>query len=313
MANWWDVVTDKYVRGVANRYVLDNGMEAFNIFPAIPTNEKSGLIAKYTKDAWFRIGDVNKYKRIGATESYGDDYDVSSQSYYVEDYSFHKDISKDDRNEYDDPYQPVADAVTFVMNRIKRVILSEFVSTYMAKSVWSGKTDQNLSSAKWNAKSSGTSDADPIDVVAGWKDDIAKSTGFWPNKMIVSPDVHTALRNNTKVRDVMKNTSDKIVTDALIAKVFELDSYHVLRTINSQADNFMKSGALILVYTPSNPTKMEPSAGYHVVYRGAGPGNVFTKRIPMPALNDALRIEATMKIDPLVIASDLGMYAYNVV
>ena len=110
MANWWDQVQDKYVRNVANRYVVDYGIEAFDIFPSVPSREISGYIAKYNKDDWLRIGSTSQYKRMGAVESYGDDYDVSKQAFYLEEFAFHKDISKDDREIYDNPYEPVADA-----------------------------------------------------------------------------------------------------------------------------------------------------------------------------------------------------------
>lgn len=313
MANWWDVVTDKFVRNVANRYMVDYGIEAFSVFPKLDTKETSGYIAKYNKDDWLRIGDTKNYKRMGAVESYGDDYDVDKQSYFLEEFAFHKDISKDDRNEYDNPYDPVNDATDFVMTRIRRVLLKNMVDTFFAASVWSGKSDQNLTSSKWSSKTSGTSNYDPVDTVSGWRDDIASTTGYWPNRMLVTPDVHTALKNNTFVTTRMKTTSDKVVTEDLLSKLFELNDYKVLRSINSAGSNFMKSGAVLLVYTPDRPSKFKPSAGYHLTYRGRDSENVMTKRLPMPALNDALRIEAALKVDPVVLATDLGMYAYNVV
>ena len=311
MAHWYDQVKDKFVRNVANMYLQENEFDAFRLFPKVNSSQLSGYIAKYTKSDWLKIGTVNDYKRTGSTESVGDTYAVGQQGYTLEEYAFHYDISKDDRKEYDNPFDPVKDAVEFVMQRLRRVLLQNVVDTVLTTGVWG--TDHDESGSEWDAKTSNVSDTDPVDKVMAWREEIEKVTGFSPNQMIVAADVFRALKTNTHIRDLMKTTSDKVVTAGLIAKLFELDKLWVANAVNSDGDDYMVSGSALLYYAPKRPSKFKPSAAYHVTYRGKGGNNILTDRIPMRHLNDSLRIEAAVKTDLVVLATDLGVYAYNLV
>lgn len=308
---WYDQIKPKFVANVANMYLTENGFNIFNVFPKVNSRQISGYIAKYTKADWMRIGTVNDYKRQGSVESTGDDYTLGSQAYTLDDYAFHKDISKDDRNEYDNPFDPVNDAVAFVMNRLNRILLYNIVSEVLATSVWGTSTD--MTSYTWDAKTSGVSDYDPVDYVLDWKSTVESTTGFSPNRMIIAADVYNAIKTNTWVTDKMTVTSDKVVTRQVLAKLFELDSIEIMNAVNSDADDYMWSGALLLYYAPAVASKFTPSAAYNVTYKTAAGMHILTDRIPMPWLNHSLRIEASVKTKPLVMATDLGYYAYNLV
>ena len=309
MAHWYDQIRPKFVSNVANKYLLDNEFDAFQLFPKVNSRQLSGYIAKYSKEDWIRIGNVNDYKRVGATESVGDGYEVDKQLYTLEEYAFHYDITKDDANEYDNPFDPVNDAVDFVMQRLRRVLLQNVVSSVFTSGVWG--TDHNESGNEWDAKTSGVSDVDPVDKVMLWKEEIEKVTGISPNRAVIAADVYRALKGNTHVMNRMKTTNDKVITSGLIAKLFELDKVYVANAINSAGTDYMVSGSFLLYYAPNRPSKFKPSAAYHVTYKGRGGNNIGTKRIPMPHLNDALRIEAAVKTQLIVLATDLAVYAYN--
>lgn len=309
MPQWYDVIKEQFVRNVANKYVQEVGIPAFNVFPKINTSRFSGYIAKYDKEDWYYIGTVTDYMRQGSTESRGDDYEVSSQAYQLIEYAFHKDVSEDDRNEYDNPYDPVQDAVEFVVNRLRRILTSELNSEYLTSSVWG--TDKDGSGADFTQWSE--SDSTPVANVLSWKEEVMKTTGFSPNKAIITPDVYRTLKTNDDITGKMKTTNDKVVSKDLMARLFELDRIEILDTINSGATGFMASKKFLLIYTPDRPTKFKPSAGYYMTYKGSDGNNVGTQRISMPWRNNALRIEAKIKADPVLLASDLGLYAYNVI
>lgn len=312
MAAWYDQVKDTFVRNVANMYLQKVGLEAFSIFPSISVNRLTGYIAKYTKSDWLEIGTINDYKRIGAVESVGDDYAVGEQAYTVEDYAFHKDVTKNDRNDYDNPYEPVRDATEWVVNRIRRVILKNIADTCFASSYWG--TDKDGSGGDFTQWDDGSET--PVDDVLTWQEIVEKNTGFKPNRIIMSADVYRALKVSSDITDKMKNTSDKVVSVDLLAKLFEVDTVNVLRDVNSGGGSYMIGGKLILCYTPARPSKFTPSAGYHMLYKHGDikdKKTVKTERIPMKHLNDALRIEASITTCFVQVASDLGLYAYNVV
>jgi hypothetical protein len=308
MPYWGDVIKEQFVRDVANKYVQESGIPAFRVFPQINTARFSGYIAKYDKEDWYYIGTVTDYMRQGSVESRGDDYAVSSQAYTLIEYAFHKDVSSDDVAEYDNPYDPVRDAVQFVVNRLSRILTSELNSEYLTSGVWGTDKQGSSDFTQWSDSSS-----TPVSDVLGWKEDVLKTTGFSPNRAITTPDVYRTLKTNTDITGKMKTTDDKVVTMNLMARLFELDQITVLDTINSGATGFMSSKKFLLIYTPDNPSKFKPSAGYFLTYKGQDGTNIGTQRIDMPWLNNSLRIEAKIKADPVLLASDLGLYAYDVI
>jgi len=311
MAQWFDQVTDKYVSNVANKYVNSVGLQVFDIFPEVPTTQKSGLIAKYTKEDWTYIGTVGDYLRQGSTESKGDDYEVGSQGYQVQDYAFHKDISQDDAAEYDNPFDPVKDSAEFVINRLNRIMLQILVNEFMAASIWSadkqGAVTPNFT--KW---SDGGTASTPVANILSWKEEIQKTTGYEPNRLIMTADVYRYLKTNTDITGKMKTSDDKVVGKNLLARLFEVDTINIIGDVNSTSTDYLLTKKLLLCYTPERATKFAPSAGYTMTLRRAG-DRVSTQRIPMAWRNNSLRIEGSFSIDPIMLASDLGIYAYDVV
>lgn len=309
---WYDVITDTYVKNAVIGYMQEVPLEVFDIFPKINVKKMEGLIPKYKKADWFKIGTVNDYKRTGATESVGDDFASDKTSYALEQYSFHKDVTKNDREQMESPYEAVTDASKFVVNRIRRVALKSLVDTFLTTGVWG---NNEASPTKWDALTSGVSDADPVDQVLGWKQAIEKTTGFDPNKMIVTPDCYKALRLNTKVRDFLGANKDQIVTKQMLAQLFDLEKFIVLNAVNEDVDGYMASGKALLCYTPGQQkaSKFEPSAGYIFSYNYGGGMNAQPHRIPMPQQNQSLRIEIDMYMDAVVPAADCGYFISNLV
>ncbi len=310
MPAWFDAINPVFVETVANRYVVENPLGVFDIFPKVPTKKLTGYIAKYDKAAWFKIGEVDDYKRVGATESIGDDYTIDKQAYTVEEYSFHKDITEDDANEFDLPYQPIRDAVAFVVNRINRVMLQNLVDSYFGLTIWG--TDHDYAGHQFDDVTSKVSDYDPVAQILTEKMAIQKVTGMTPNRMVVMPDTNKALKLNTYITNRLKVTETKIVTNDLLATLFEVDTYKEFNAINSGATDYIQTGTFWLGYTPDSPSVMLPSAGYQMTYT-KGPNIVETRRIPMPMLNNALRIEAIIRACPVALATDLAVYGYGCV
>ena len=306
--NWYDRVTAEFVQNVANIYLQESGIPAFSIFPEVSSRKLTGKIAKYDKEDWFYIGNVADYIRSGATESAGDDYETSKQDYTCLQYSFHKDIPKEEADEYDNPFAPTEDAMRFVINRLRRVITQKLVSTYLASGIWGTDIVGGTDFTKWSDTSS-----TPIANVLSWKETIHKVTGFSPNRLVVSPDVHRNLRTNTNILAQMKTTANREVSKSLIASLFEVDDYVVIDTVNSGATDYMVSNRLLLMYTPSTPSKMEPSAGYTILYRNKNLDAIETDRIELKTKNKALRVEGDVYAAPITLGTDLAVYGSTVV
>lgn len=85
--------------------------------------------------------------------------------------------------------------------------------------------------------------------------------------MVVGPDVFNALKEHPQILDRFRYTSSESVTEAMLAKLFDLDEVVVGRAtvFNDQTSAFddIWGGALVLTYTPAAPEGFEePSYGY---------------------------------------------------
>ena len=314
---WYDSISDKFIANVANKYMQDNIWGPFNIFPKVNVKQKSGLFAKFSKEDWLRMDDVNEYIRTGASESKGDIHGKSSQSYLLEQFAFHEDVTEEDRDNYDNPYDPIADATDYVVNKLQLLVAKKFATSVLASGIWSTNYDVGAGSTKWNA-----SGATPIDDVLGQAEAIEKFTGFWPNRICMTRDVELALATCDDILDVMAVTNTKVVTKDLLATIFKVDTVEVFATVATTAakggtattsnTNYMATDTCVLCYTPDRATTKKPSAGIHPVYKGKG-GNVITRRIPMPENNNALRVEGMVYTAPVIMAADLGARLHNIV
>lgn len=317
MPAWYDQITPKFVQNVAVLYLQQTKFEAFSMFPVLPVAQRSGYIAVYKKEDWLRIGDIDAYKRWGAVESVGDDYELDKQSYTVVPYAFHKDIAKEDREEYDNPFDPVRDATMYVINRLRLVFASNFVSSFLNTGIWSFEKQGGAAFTQWDDTSS-----DPVGDVLSFKGEVKALTGFEPNRMLITHDVYVALRKNQSIKDQLKVTDHKVITLDVLARLMDLEEIVVLDAVRTTAKKgetattsntgFLASKKALLVFAPARASKLTPSAGYHITLRRNGQ-NIATRRIPMPHLNDALRIEGEMAVDCKVVAPDLGVYMYDVI
>ena len=313
---WYDQITPKFVQNVALGYFQDYQFDPFRVFPMVPTKQSSGYIAKYTKEDWLRIGDPDEYIRVGPTESRGDTFARDKQPYVLFPRAFHDDVTKEDREDYDNPYDPVRDSTLFVINRLGLVMVQMFVNQYLGTGIWGTEKDgSGADFTQWNA-----ADSTPVSDVLTWKKEVKEITGFEPNRLAISQDVYVALRTNSSVKDQLKVTDDKVVTAGALKRLMDLEDLIIIDAVKTTAKKgesatssntgFVASGKALLVFAPPRPSKKMPSAGYHLVK--GGKKGIMTKTIPLPQLNDALRIEGEIKVSPIQLASDLGVYAYNV-
>ncbi|MCK4521999.1 MAG: major capsid protein [Nanoarchaeota archaeon] len=323
--HWYDQINTEFIRGVAVKYEQELDFEPFSLFPVIKTKKSSGNIAKYDKGDWLRLGNVNDYKRTGAAESMGGDYDVTPQPYSVEDVSFHKDITARDNEESDSPFDAVADGTRFVINRLKLIVIANFVSQFIATGLWGSDLQGKASGAggdftQWSDYTNST----PIDDILKFQDAVRAVTGFKPNRMLMTPDVYRVLRSNPDIKDSLKVTDDKVVTAGALKKLFDMDSLVVLgavkstakkgETLTSSNTGYFATKKVLLTYAPNKASKHEPSGGYHILKTaGKKADEVEIRRIPMPQNNNALRVEGIMNLTPKLIASDLGCILYDAI
>lgn len=284
-----------------------NHFVADKVFPTVPVAKQTDKYFTYTQADFFR---TDAKLRAPGTESAGSGYNLSTSTYSCDVLALHKDIADQTRANADAPLDMNRDAVEFLTQHmlLKREI--DFADTFLKSGVWG--TDKN---GDWTGSNSA------IDEIHEGQDVVEAATGYRPNILVLGAGAYTELKNNNDVLDRIKYTQTGVVTEQLLASLLGLDKVLVSRAIkNSNGEGatasygrVMTSAEALLVYAPSTPSLMHPSAGYTFSwtgYSGAKEGQRVS-RFRMDHLR-ADRIEMEMTYDQKLISNTLGYYFTSV-
>lgn len=315
---------DKALTNISVAYMQDAAsFIADKVFPIIPVQKQSDVYFIYDKGDFFRD---EARVRSGAAESIGGDYGVSAATpYYCRVHAFHKDVTEQDRANYDEPLNADTDATDFVTQKmlVRREV--DWASKYFVTGIWTRELTGHAAGTeadpvgatefvKFNLATS-----DPIKVVTNEIVYMASQTGFRPNKLVLSPSVFYALKNHDDILDRIKYTQKGIVTTDLLATLFEVDEVHIAWAVVNTATkgaadviNFVMGKNMLLLYVPKRPAIKTPSAGYIFAWKGllgAGAYGNRIVRLPMDMLGIGTeRIEGEIAFDTKVISQDLGVF-----
>jgi len=300
----------------ANTYIADK------VFPKVPVRKQSDLYWKYSKSDWRR---TDVARRAPGTESPGVGWNFDTDSYFAHVYAVHKDVDDQLRANADSNFNLDRDATEFVTNQLLLKRDLDWNGTYFKSGVWNTDLAGGDDFGQWSDAGS-----DPIGDVAQYVVDFRRETGFAPNIMILGAEVMKALKQHPDIIDRIKYTQRGIVTEDLIATLFGVEqlytSYATVSTgpqipdarsqdAAASYDFITNAKSALLLYAPSTPSVMTPSAGYTFTWSGYLGGNsqgVRVKRFRMENIASD-RIEAEATYDMKVVCPDLGIYLNDVV
>jgi hypothetical protein len=301
----------------ATKFIADK------VFPIIPVTRQSDVYYTYNKGDFMRD---EARERGAATESAGGDYGVeSSNPYYCKKHAFHKDVTPEERANYDSPLNADQDATDFVTSKmlIRREII--WASKFFTTGVWGTEISgvaSNPSTGQVITWDQATST--PIKDITDQAVKMSENTGYKPNTLVLSPYVFYALKNHEDILDRIKYTQKGIVTTDLLAQLFEVDNVYVAwGVVNTAAKNtsdnisFIFGKNALLCYSNPRPALKQPSAGYIFSWSGLEGAGSFGNRIirlPMDQLGlGTERIEGEIAFDAKKICGDLGCFFKNIV
>ena len=300
----------------ADTYIADK------VFPKVPVRKQSDLYWKYSKSDWRR---TDVARRAPGTESPGVGWNFDTDSYFAHVYAVHKDIDDQLRANADSNFNMDRDATEFVTNQLLLKRDLDWNGTYFKSGVWNTDLAGGTDFGQWSDAGS-----DPIGDVAQYVVDFRRETGFAPNIMILGAEVMKALKQHPDIIDRIKYTQRGIVTEDLIATLFGVEQLYTsyatvstgpqipdARTQDAAAsyDFITNAKSALLLYAPSTPSLMTPSAGYTFTWSGYLGGNsqgIRVKRFRMENIASD-RIEAECTYDMKVVCPDLGIYLSDVV
>lgn len=306
----------------ADSYIADK------VFPKVPVQKQSDMYWKYSKSDWRR---TEVKRRAPSTESAGVGWNMDSDQYFCHVYAVHKDIDDQERANADSNFSLDRDATEFITNQqlLKRDI--DWTQSYFRAGVWA--TDRvGVGSAagvnqflQWDVASS-----DPIGDVDRWMIEFRRQSGFAPNVCVLGAHVMSALKQHPDIIDRIKYTQRGIVTEDLIATLFDIDELYVsyatvssgpakndARTQDAAAtyDFIGDSTGVLFAFAPPAPALLTPAAGYTFTWKGYLGGNsegVRVKRFRMEHITSD-RIEAEQTYDMKVVSPDLGLFLSSAV
>lgn len=315
---------DRAMTNVSVAYLQDAAnFIADKVFPIVPVKRQSDVFYVYNKGDFMRD---EAQVRSGATESAGGDYGVEADSpYYCRRHSFHKDVTPEERANYDEPLNCDTDATEFVTQKMLIRREMAWATAYFKAGVWgteitgvvSGPTDGQT--VQWSEATS-----NPIKDITEAAVAMAGTTGYKPNKLVLSPAAFNALKNHEDILDRIKYTQKGIVTADLLATLFEVDQVLVAwAVVNSAAKgsadsiDFIMGKHALLCYANPSPALRKPSAGYIFAWTGLEGSGAYGNRIvrlPMDMLSlGTERIEGEIAFDAKKICGDLGVFFKDIV
>lgn len=315
---------DRALTNISVAYLQDaSAFIADKVFPIVPVKKQSDVFFIYDKGDFMR--DEAQVRGAG-TESAGGDYGVeASEPYYCRKHAFHKDVTPEERANYDEPLDADTDATDFVSQKMLIRREMEWASKFFTAGVWGTEIAGVAENAtdgqalQWNLATS-----NPIKDITDAGVAMAGATGFKPNTLVLSPYAFNALKNHEDILDRIKYTQKGIVTEDLLATLFGVKNVYVAwGVVNSAAKgaanavDFIMGKSALLCYSAERPALRKPSAGYIFAWTGLEGSGAYGNRIvrlPMDVLGlGTERIEGELAFDVKKVCADLGCFFKDIV
>lgn len=145
-----------------------------------------------------------------------------------------------------------------------------------------------FTTGKWTHQFAGGTDfvrfddanSEPIEFIDQAKEQIAQSTGFMPNTLILGSRVKQVLRSNPDIADRIKYTGIGVADDAKLAELFDVNTVRVARSVynaaeEGAADDFrfiVDPTAMLLAYIAPTAGLDTPTAIARFAWTGLIPG-----------------------------------------
>lgn len=308
------VYVDELLTQISIAWMQNPAHYVNRITPAVPVMLQSSKYATKSKSDFLR-SDVQRLAPGGSAARSG--YGVTTDSQYSCDvWALAHAIDDQLRANWRVSGDPDESGAKYLAQQMMIKMESLWSSAYFGASIWTGGDVTVAAGDKWDVATS-----DPLEQIMGAKVAILNSTGFEPNKMVVSPWAHKALRVHPLIRSHFQYTTASQITEGMLADYFEVDVYAVAKAVQETAKeggtssvSFINGKHALLVFCEDSPMQDSPSGMYKFAWEGLIPQSgegVAVFRYPEPPHNDVIEINAAF--DFQVPNSELGYFFGSVV
>lgn len=314
-----DVHVDRPLTNISIAFLQSqDAFVADRAFPVLPVQKQTDKYFTLPRGAFFRD---EMEKRAPGAEAAASGYDVSTDSYSCDVWALAKDLADQIRANYDSPLDADREVTEFLT--LKGLIRKErlWSAAFMTTSVWTtdytgvSGTPSTNEFKQWNDGAN----SNPIEDVRAGKRRVQGRTGFRPNVLVLGRQVYDVLLDHPDIvgrLDRGQTSGAAVVMRRNLAELFELDEVMVMDAVyNSAVEgaadsiDFIAPKAALLLYRPSAPGLMTPSAGYTFSWVGM-PGSGLGTRIKRirDEMKESDRVEIQMAFDHKKVSADLGSF-----
>lgn len=305
-----DVHVSRALTNISVAYMqMADDFLSLRAFPMVPVQFQSDKYFVFGSED-FRRNNVRP--RAPGSESAGGGFDITTANYTCEVYSIHKDVADQIRRNADAGLDLDRAATEFTMQQLLIQKEVQWVSDFFTAGKWATDKTGGTDFTQWDDGSS-----DPEKDIDDGKVQIRKTTGLNANTLIVSYEVHQALKRHPLVQERYKHTTSESITMDMLARYFEVERYLVggasyttsAEDASSETNSFILGKKALLAYVAPNPGLMTPSAGYTFSWSAFSGGNngVRTKRFRMEHL-ESDRVEGEFAYDHKVVLDKAGYF-----
>lgn len=249
---------------VSVRYNWAEGI-ADKVFPEAPVKKETDLYYVYSRDH-LRLEETI---RANGAEAKVTGRDHSTATYTLEEHALKEIITQRDRDNADTPLSLDMDTTMGLTESILIRREVDCANLCFTTASWSN----NVSVASANAWDTNTSN--PIaDVLTGTASCLRN--GFIrPNSAVMGWEVFRILKVNSITMDSIKYTQRGIITEDILASLFDIDNLYVGRAARvtsaegtAETTGFIWGKDMLVYYKPQSPRLKTPSAGYMLTIGG---------------------------------------------
>jgi hypothetical protein len=308
-----DLHFDMLLTNVAMGYRPRN-LIADQIFPMVPVPKQSDYYPIFSRAEALAIPDTKRSPDTEANKIYRT---VSSDTYFADNYALKMPVTIEDKSNADPIYlqRLINGRVFYIMDKLgldwenrvaSQVTSGSNVGSYAA--VGSAWTDLDNS--------------DPLTDIWTGIDNVADSTGYRPNSIVMSETAWRNFRRNTGVINKINGTNNGggYVTKQEVQDLFEIERFLVggafKNTANeAQSESLSKiwGDHVLVYYAPiGSPSVEDPSFGYSFRWETAGLPNMQAERHPFDTRRKSEEVEVGYYQDEKLTGTDYGFLITNV-
>ena len=251
----------------AEDYVADRA------FPIVGVSKQSDKLLEFD-DGFFQASEATAALRAPGTLAKEIGYKVTtSATYFCQNFALAHGIPDEDRGNADAVFDLDMQSTMLVTEAIKILRENAFATDFMTTGVWTTDKTGTTDLVKWNDYAA----SNPIGDIRDGRYTIRTAVGRAANKIVMGELVWERLAQHPDLMDRVKYGASPMnpasVTRQAVAALLELDEILIGQAVKrSSVEGATVTKARIidddalLLFTPQNPSRMTPSAGYTFVW-----------------------------------------------